>query len=66
MLKGVLQCALIDRYVSQQYVYYAKLVISRDGGSVFIDAKPSDAIILAIVRGVPIFVAEEVLSDLQQ
>lgn len=43
--------------------FYAKLVIYQDGKSVEVDARPSDAIALAIRWEVPIFVEERVLES---
>ena len=43
-------------------VYYAKIVIQRNGAELNIDSRPSDAIALALRTGVPILVAEEVLE----
>jgi hypothetical protein len=42
--------------------FYAKLVLAQDGKSVEVDARPSDAIALAIRAEVPIFVEEKVLE----
>lgn len=44
--------------------FYAKLVIRRDGAVVEVDARPSDAIALAVRLDSPIYVAEEVLNEL--
>ncbi|MCO5165801.1 MAG: bifunctional nuclease family protein [Planctomycetes bacterium] len=43
--------------------YYAKVVVRRgDEEEVFVDARPSDAITLALKVSVPIFVAERVMN----
>ncbi|MCA9193708.1 MAG: bifunctional nuclease family protein [Planctomycetales bacterium] len=44
--------------------YYAKIVLVRDGQSIEIDSRPSDAIALAVtvVPNLPILVAEDVLD----
>ncbi|MDQ7780381.1 MAG: bifunctional nuclease family protein [Planctomycetota bacterium] len=42
--------------------FYAKLVLSLDGKQVEVDARPSDAIALAIHMKSPIYVEEEVLT----
>lgn len=42
--------------------YFASLYLSRDGESIEIDARPSDAIALGVANGTPIEVAEEVLD----
>lgn len=46
--------------------YYAKIVLVRDGQSIEIDSRPSDAIALAVtvVPNLPILVAEDVLDAL--
>ena len=43
-------------------VYYAKIVLQRNGAELDIDSRPSDAIAVALRTGVPILVAEEVLD----
>ena len=43
--------------------FYAKLILYHDGKSVEVDARPSDAIALAIRWEVPIFVEEKVLDS---
>lgn len=43
--------------------FYAKLVIMQDGHEVEVDSRPSDAIALGVAEGVPIYVAEHVLSQ---
>lgn len=43
--------------------FYAKLILYHDGKSVEVDARPSDAIALAIRWEVPIFVEERVLDS---
>ncbi|MCW8138934.1 MAG: bifunctional nuclease family protein [Planctomycetota bacterium] len=43
--------------------YYAKVVVRRgDDDEVLVDARPSDAITLALKVGVPIYVAERVMN----
>lgn len=42
--------------------FYAQLVVDADGRDVSIDARPSDAIALAVRLGVSIFVAESVMD----
>ena len=45
-------------------VFYAKLHVSKNGGEPkILDARPSDAIALALRVGAPIFVAEEVFAQ---
>jgi bifunctional DNase/RNase len=43
--------------------FYAWLVINQDGRSINVDARPSDAIALAIRANVPIYVEEKVLDS---
>ncbi len=43
--------------------FYAKLVVFQDGKTCEVDARPSDAIALAIRAEVPIFVEEKVLDS---
>ncbi len=43
--------------------FYANLVLQRDGSEIEVDARPSDAIALAIRNGSQIFVAEQVLEE---
>ncbi len=43
--------------------FYARLLIERDGESIEVDSRPSDAIALAVHVGCPIFVAEKVLDE---
>lgn len=43
--------------------FYAKLILDQDGKSLEVDARPSDAIALAIRTEVPIYVEEKVLDS---
>ena len=43
--------------------YFANLVVERDGEVIRVDARPSDALVLAMQEKVGIFVADEVLSE---
>ena len=43
--------------------FYAKIVLTQDGKSLEVDARPSDAIALAIRAKIPIFVEEKVLAS---
>jgi hypothetical protein len=47
------------------HTFFALLHIEREGGMLEIDARPSDAIALALRAEAPIFVAEDVLSRAQ-
>ena len=43
--------------------FYANLVLERDGSQIEVDARPSDAIALAMRNASRIFVAEQVLEE---
>lgn len=43
--------------------YYARLVVMHNGDTIEIDSRPSDALVLAMQEKVPIFVADEVLTE---
>ena len=45
--------------------FYARLIVDQDGREIEIDSRPSDAIALGVAQNVPIFVAEEVLEQIQ-
>lgn len=49
----------------KNHTYYAKLRLKRDGEVIDIDARPSDAIAVAVAINppLPIYVAEEVLEE---
>ena len=42
--------------------FYASIVLQRNGGTVTVDSRPSDAIALAVRVGAPIFVEDEVFE----
>jgi bifunctional DNase/RNase len=44
-------------------VFFGSLLISKDGRLIELDARPSDALALAIGNSVPVFVAESVLTQ---
>lgn len=56
---------LQDIFISElrEHTYFAKLRIRKDGELIDVDCRPSDAIALAVTAQVPIYVAEEVLSE---
>lgn len=56
-LKRVEVCDLRDG------TFYARLILDRDGTEVEVDARPSDAIALALRCGTPVFVAEMVMDE---
>jgi hypothetical protein len=43
-------------------VFFAKVVIERPGGPVQVDARPSDAVAVALHEKAPIYVAEKILD----
>ncbi len=42
--------------------FYAKIILSVDGGEMEVDSRPSDALALAVRVGVPIYAEDEVLD----
>ena len=43
--------------------FFARLILDRDGETITVDSRPSDAIALGVAEGVPIEVAEAVLEE---
>jgi bifunctional DNase/RNase len=60
-LGGELQDVFINEL--REHTYYAKIRVRRDGELIEIDARPSDAVALAVTAKVPIYVAEDVLQE---
>lgn len=60
-LGGKLKYVVIDKLESN--TFFAKLVIEKDGKEVWIDARPSDSVALALRAGASIFAAEEILDQ---
>lgn len=60
-LGGVLERIVISEL--RENTYYARLVIRQDGHTVSVDARPSDALVLAVQEKVPVFVADDVLTE---
>jgi uncharacterized protein len=60
---GELQDVVITEL--KEHTYFAQLRVRRDGELVEIDARPSDAIAVAVTAdpALPIYVSEDVLSD---
>jgi bifunctional DNase/RNase len=56
---------LQDIFISElrDHTYFAKLRIRMSGELIEVDARPSDAIALAVTARVPIYVAEDVLNE---
>ena len=63
LLGGEFQDVVISEL--KEHTYYATLRVEKDGGIVEIDARPSDAIAVAITcePNLPIYVAEDVLEN---
>jgi bifunctional DNase/RNase len=58
--------AIVDRIVIDDLwgsTYYAKIYLKRRGTEIMVDARPSDAIALAVRFDCPIFVAEGILAQ---
>jgi uncharacterized protein len=47
----------------RDHTFFAKLVLRRNGASVEVDCRPSDAIALGVVRNTPILVDDSVLKE---
>ncbi|MFW6161125.1 MAG: bifunctional nuclease family protein [Planctomycetota bacterium] len=47
----------------RENTFYARLLIQRNGETIEVDSRPSDAIALAVRLETPIYVAEEVLDE---
>ena len=47
----------------KDHTFYASLVIDRNGDEILVDARPSDAIALAVAGNTPIFVENHVLDE---
>jgi bifunctional DNase/RNase len=64
LLGGELQ----DIYINElrEHTYFARLRIKHEGEIVEVDARPSDAIAVAVTVDVPIYVAEDVLNEVGQ
>ncbi|HEY7564340.1 MAG TPA: bifunctional nuclease family protein [Acidimicrobiia bacterium] len=53
----------VDVVELRDNVYYADLIMSRDGQAYHLSSRPSDAIALAVRAQAPVFVAPQVLLD---
>jgi len=47
----------------KEHTFYANLVIERNGDEILVDARPSDAIALAVAGDTPIYVEDHVLNE---
>jgi uncharacterized protein len=61
---GELQDIVISEL--REHTYFAKLRIRMDGELIDIDCRPSDAVCLAVTAKVPIYVSEDVLSEIDE
>ena len=61
LLGGELQDIFINEL--REHTYYAKLRIKHEGEIVEVDARPSDAIAVAVTVDVPIFVSEDIIDE---
>jgi bifunctional DNase/RNase len=61
LLGGDLQ----DVYINElrEHTYFARLRIRHEGEMMEVDARPSDAIALAVTVDVPIFVADDIIDE---
>jgi bifunctional DNase/RNase len=63
-LGGELQDIVISEL--REHTYFAKLRVRMEGELFEIDCRPSDAIALAVTARVPIYVSEDVLSEIEE
>jgi bifunctional DNase/RNase len=59
-LSAQLERIVIDDLAND--IFYARLILVSDGSRIEVDARPSDAIALALRTGAPIYATEEVIS----
>ena len=59
-----LQAAVVRAVIDdlRDETYFAKLVLRQQGQELYLDARPSDAIILALLTQAPLFVADRVMN----
>ncbi len=62
-MDGTLERILVSDLKNQ--TFYAKLMIRRNGKTIEVDSRPSDAIALAVQMKVPIYVEEKVLESVR-
>jgi hypothetical protein len=53
----------IEIHDLENHTFFARIRLQRNGDSIDIDSRPSDAIALGIATSVPIYVAEHVLDE---
>ncbi len=59
-LGATLKCVIVD--ILSQETFYAKAILEHGNENIEIDCRPGDALAIALRAGVPIYVAEEILS----
>ena len=64
LLEADIESILVDDL--SEGTYYARLTLKANGRSLNIDARPSDAIALALRTSAPVFVAERVMQDVNK
>lgn len=65
-LGGLLECVVIDKFFPAERMYEAKLHIQLTNKTLVVDVRPSDAVTLALVCNVPIFVSNDVLAGVAE
>jgi len=65
-LGGKLEYVVIDKLDQREMTYHAQLLIHRRDEVISVDVRPSDAAVLAVETGVPIFVRNDVLEQLRR
>ena len=60
-LGAEIEMVLIDDNIDN--IYYARLLLKKDGSIMEFDARPSDCIALALRNGAPIMIRDKVLRD---
>lgn len=63
-LDGRLTKVVVTKVV--EHTYHAEMHLARNGESHVIDARPSDAIAIALRLGAPLYAAEELLNEYEQ
>jgi hypothetical protein len=61
-MKGRIQKVIVTH--SQDGVYYATLVLEREGTAIEIDARPSDSLVLALKAKAPIWVGKKMFQEM--
>jgi uncharacterized protein len=61
-MKGKIQKVIVTH--SQDGVYYATLVLEREGAAIEIDARPSDSLVLALKAKAPIWVGKKMFQEM--